>query len=221
MLISIDGMSHTGRKDLARAVARQFALPLLDVEALWNLLALQLTGMRVTADASPDYLERAAHKLISDGLDIELIDSGFAQVPEMTKFAETLRRFPLIRTRMANVARDWLVVSQQKAVVFGRDTGRAIAPHADHKVFLIGDATVRARRRSGVIGAADLAALRDEIVAEDKRAITTFGAPLRPAIEATVIDTTHTSNRAVFSHICELIAARAAWARIESEALKL
>jgi cytidylate kinase len=93
------------------------------------------------------------------------------------------------------------------AVLDGRDIGTVICPEAEVKLFVTASAEVRAHRRWLEVGG-DAAAVLAEVVARDARDMNRAEAPLKPAADAVVIDTSTMSIEAAVAAACDEIAKR-------------
>jgi cytidylate kinase len=93
----------------------------------------------------------------------------------------------------------------QGLIVDGRDIGTVVFPDADAKIFLTADATVRAGRRNKELSKNPEECLKEAVDSRDVRDTTRAAAPLAPAEDAIVIDTTHLSEKQVFEQIQTLM----------------
>jgi CMP/dCMP kinase len=199
-IVTIDGPSGSGKGTISRSVAARVHWHLLDSGALYRLVALagvfnQLapedraghvrlaTAMNVTFAA-----DAADERVMLEGVDVtaqlrsELAGQGASRVAAWPELRQALLERQKAFARPPGLVAD------------GRDMGTVVFPAAPLKVFLTASAAERARRRykqlkdkgSGV----SLAALSREIAERDLRDTTRAVAPLRPASDAYVIDST-------------------------------
>ncbi|MBL8558357.1 MAG: (d)CMP kinase [Hyphomonadaceae bacterium] len=202
MIIAIDGTTASGKGTLARKVAERYGLKRLDTGAIYRGVALALLDAGVDpADAA--LAARAAARLDLESIDEERIRSG----PVGTA-ASIVSAIPAVRAALLESQRRF-AAHPQGAVLDGRDIGTVVCPHADVKLFVTADLAVRAERRwkelSGRGESVNLAQVEAEIAARDKRDTERPIAPLRPALDAHLLDTTSLSIEAAAAAACRII----------------
>ena len=199
-VVTIDGPSSSGKGTVSRRVAARVNWHLLDSGALYRLVALAGSRLKL----NPDDIE--GHVLAA--VDMEVVFGqvlGEEQVwlsgedvtwelrqEQAGQGASRVAAWPAVR--QALLARQKAFARPPGLVADGRDMGTVVFPEAPLKVFLTASAEERARRRhkqlkdkgSGV----SLAALSREIAERDLRDSTRAVAPLKPAPDAHVIDST-------------------------------
>ena len=213
-ILTIDGPSGSGKGTISRAVARHLGWNLLDSGALYRLVALagRLRGV------SPD--DPDGHASVASTMDVvfgvgpdggELVTLAGREVTADIRTetagqgASRVAAWPVVR--MALLERQRAFAAPPGLVADGRDMGTVVFPQADLKVFLTASPDERAQRRykqlkdkgSGV----SLAALSREITARDLRDSTRAVAPLRPAPDARMLDSTGLSIEAVVAQVLE------------------
>lgn len=218
-IITIDGPSGSGKGTIARIVATHLGWHLLDSGALYRLVALAGADRGLAAD------DEAGHAQIARRLDVAF---GVGPDGEERIWLEGVEVSARIRTeeagagasRVAAMAgvRDGLLARQRAfarppgLVADGRDMGTVIFPRAKLKIFLTASPEERARRRYKQLKdkglSANLAALSLEIAERDRRDASRTIAPLRPADDAVIVDSTSMPIAAVVARVLELAAAR-------------
>ncbi len=192
--VAIDGPAAAGKGTLARALAAHFGFGYLDTGLLYRAV-----GARVSEGQDPVV---AAH---------ELSDADFARDDlrsvEMGGWASQVAAIPEVRQALMTYQRDF-AARPEGAVLDGRDIGTVICPDADLKLFVTASAEVRAKRRWDEIGQSMpyddvLAQVRDR----DARDMNRADAPLRPASDAQILDTSELSINDVLTQAIEAIAA--------------
>ena len=195
MIIAIDGPAAAGKGTLARRLAAELGLPYLDTGLLYRAVGRRV--LDAGADpADPDAAARAAGALQPADLqrsDLRgpLADAAAAQVAAV----------PAVRAALLAFQRNF--AKQDGAVLDGRDIGTVIFPHADLKLFVTASVAARAHRRWQELQArqpeADLAQVQADLVLRDTTDSARAAAPLRPAADAAVLDTTNLTPDQVFA----------------------
>lgn len=212
-VIAIDGPSGSGKGTIARQVATQLGFHLLDSGALYRLVALAGRGAGVAdetglaaiaARIGIDFGDDASgrERILLDGRDVT------AEVRLETTGAMASRVAALPAVRAALLARQHGFRRLPGLVADGRDMGTVVFADAPLKVFLTASPEERAKRRHNQLidkGNADsLAALSRDIAERDARDSTRAVAPLRPAPDAVVIDTTGISVADIVGQVLDL-----------------
>jgi cytidylate kinase len=218
-VITIDGPSGSGKGTISRAVARRIGWHLLDSGALYRLVAL--AGM--LAGLTPE--DVAGHARLAEAKDVvfgvgpdgeERVMLGGRDVTaeirseEAGQGASRVAAWPMVRSAL--LERQRAFAQPPGLVADGRDMGTVVFPHADLKIFLTASPEERALRRYKQLKDkgcdVSLPALSREIAQRDSRDSTRAVAPLRPAPDAAVIDSTGLSIEAVIGRVLELGAGR-------------
>lgn len=221
MIITVDGLAASGKGTLARALGRHFELPVLDTGSLWRILAFQLWSDGFVSDGDPTLLQEAATRRVRAGLDLSLQDSPCVRTEKIGQFASVISCFSHLRKLVDGIQIDWLT-DNRGGVLDGRETGISIAPHADFKFFLLADPVARASRRSYQIGEPEkLDEIHTSIVERDRREMLRPVAPIRPATDALVIDTTHLSEKRVIETAVARVRAGLTWELMLMKAARL
>lgn len=197
--VAIDGPAAAGKGTVARAVAAHFGFAHLDTGLLYRATALcTLNGMAPIEAAR----KLATHDLEADALrrpDVAQEASRVAAIPEV--------RAALMEFQRAFARRDG------GAVLDGRDIGTVICPEAETKLFVTANDETRAKRRFEELQKkgddTDYTTVLDDLRARDSRDSARAAAPLTPAEDALLLDTTHLSiEEAVDAAIAAVCAAR-------------
>ncbi len=198
MIIAIDGPAAAGKGTLARRLAKELGLPYLDTGLLYRAV-----GRRVL-DAGGDPSDPAAAEAQAHALQPADLDRTDLRGPAADHAASLVASVPGVRAALLAFQR-----SYTSAVLDGRDIGTVIFPDADVKLFVTASIDARAERRwkeSQARGApVALAAVRSELVARDEMDRARLAAPLRPAADATVLDTTTLDPDAAFAAAMRLV----------------
>jgi len=207
-VIAIDGPSGSGKSTVARGVAAELGLPVLDTGAMYRAITLAVLEAGVPLDDGPTTAAIARDAEITvergrtalDGRDVSAEIRG----PMVTGAVSTVSAHPEVREILVARQRDW-VDRHGGGVVEGRDIGTVVFPDATVKVYLVATDDERARRRQRDEAAAARSVAVDEVKAalERRDAIDSGRAvsPLRVADDAAVIDTTNLDVDAIVGAI--------------------
>jgi CMP/dCMP kinase len=204
LIIAVDGPAAAGKGTLARRLAAHFGLPYLDTGLLYRA-----TGRRVlTAGGNPQNpadAEKAARSL--QPADLERAD---LRVPEVDRAASAVASIPGVRVALLDFQRCF--GAAHGAVLDGRDIGTQVFPNARVKLFVTASPAARGLRRyKELLGrglAADLAEVTNDIEARDEADRTRAAAPLIPAADAMLLDTTELDADAAFAAALEMVATK-------------
>ncbi|MBW0158356.1 (d)CMP kinase [Sedimentimonas flavescens] len=198
--VAIDGPAAAGKGTISKAVAARFGFAHLDTGLLYRAVGAKV-GDGAEAIA-------AAKSLSTDDLardDLRTLAAGQA--------ASKVAAIPEVRAALVEFQRRF-ARQDGGAVLDGRDIGTVICPEAEVKLFVTASAEVRARRRWLELGgeAADqpFEAVLAEVKERDERDMNRADAPLRPATDALILDTSELSiDEAVARAVAAIEAARA------------
>jgi cytidylate kinase len=202
MIIAIDGPAASGKGTLARKIAAHFNLSYLDTGALYRAVArdVRRTGGRLD---DPVVAAAAARSLDAASLS----DPGLRD-PGVGDAASIVASIPQVRAALLEFQRDF-ARQEPGAVLDGRDIGTVVLPDADVKIFVTADTEVRARRRY-----AELAGRGEPVTFEgvlqvirrrDERDSSRDSAPMRPAEDALLLNTTNLDIEQAFDAAVGLI----------------
>ena len=177
--IAIDGPAAAGKGTISKAVAAHFGFAHLDTGLLYRAvgaLTLEGQGARAAAEAlSPEDLAR-------DDL----------RSPEVAQAASRAAAIPEVRAALLDFQRAF-ARRAGGAVLDGRDIGTVICPEAEVKLYVTASAQVRAERRFLELTGKGMTLTRAEVLADviarDERDMGRADAPLKPAADAMMLDT--------------------------------
>jgi len=219
-VVTIDGPSGAGKGTVSRQLAARLGWHLLDSGALYRLTAL--AGERL------DREDAAGHARLAESLDIRfdtLPDGGERvwlagedvsarlRTEQTGAGASRVAAWPPVR--QALLRRQRAFARAPGLVADGRDMGTVVFPEAPLKIFLTATPEERARRRYKQLkdkgSDVNLAALSREIGERDRQDAGRAVAPLKPAVDAVLLDSTGMSVVEVVERILELGRARGLW----------
>lgn len=195
--VAIDGPAAAGKGTISRAVAERFGFAHLDTGSLYRAVGVK-GGDPVAAARS-----LTAEDLARD--DLRTLEAGQA--------ASRVATIPEVRAALLEFQRSF-ARRDGGAVLDGRDIGTVICPAAEVKLFVTASPEVRARRRWLELGGEAAPKPLDEVLAEvrerDARDMGRADAPLRPADDAVVVDTSTMSIEEAVALAVAEVAARLA-----------
>lgn len=207
MIIAIDGPAASGKGTLARRLAKHFGYAYLDTGKLYRavgLAVLRTGGDPEDEDASSD---------AARSLDLTTLEDAEIKADATAAAASKVAAIPAVREALMDLQRTFAANppgGEEGAVIDGRDIGTVICPDAEAKLFVTADVDVRAKRRhkelldrgEPSIYAHVLADLKERDQRDSNRTV----APLVPADDAVVIDTSDMSADEVLEKALEILA---------------
>ena len=198
--IAIDGPGGAGKSTVARAVAKQLGFIYVDTGAIYRAIGLKFvrTGKSFTneniisvlpgTELSLTHIDGEQH-IIIDGEDV----SSLIRTQEISSAASKVSAVPEVRAFLLDLQRD--IARKNNVIMDGRDVGTVILPNAEVKIFLTANVEVRARRRHRELMAKELETpdtferVLKEVAERDKADSERATAPLNPAEDAVLVDT--------------------------------
>ena len=222
MIVAIDGPSGAGKSTVAKAVAKKLGFSCLDTGAMYRAVAWKALHDGSALDDETALGDIARNHEISFGhvegdpvprrvfIDGEEITDKI-RTAEIDRSVSPVSAVPAVRQALVEQQRR--IGSEGNYVVEGRDIGTEVFPQAEVKVFLTASAEERAHRRvrqnvDRGIGSIDYNEVLADIVRRDKLDSSRDTAPLRPAEDATVIDSTGKYIEEIIAMICGQAQAR-------------
>jgi cytidylate kinase len=208
-VIAIDGPSASGKGTIAERVAQRLGFHMLDSGALYRLTALLAMnkGVDLADEAAVAALAASLPAEFRGGeiwLDGEKVSQAI-RAEEIGVGASKVAALPAVREAL--LARQRAYARAPGLVADGRDMGTVVFPAARTKVFLTASAEARAERRYKQLiekgNSANLAALVRDMRARDERDTQRAVAPLKPAPEALVLDSTRLNIDQVVEAVLE------------------
>ena len=209
MIIAIDGPSGAGKSTVAKAVAKELGFSCLDTGAMYRAVAWRALHDGVSLEDA-EAVGALAHsctisfrheqgdpvprRVFVDGVEV----TGAIRTAEIDRSVSAVSAVPAVRQALLDQQRR--IGSEGNYVVEGRDIGTEVFPNAEAKVFLTASAEERAHRRE----------VLDDIIRRDELDSSRDTAPLRPAEDAVLLDSSSMHVEEVIGSICGLARARMA-----------
>ncbi len=206
LVIAIDGPAAAGKGTLARRLAAHLGLPYLDTGLLYRAV-----GRRVL-DAGGDPADAAVATAAALALPPADMDRADLRTPEAALAASAVAAVPGVRAALLEFQRSF--GRTRGAVLDGRDIGTVVFPEAQVKFFVTASAEARAKRRWLELQAAGtplpLAQVEAETRRRDEQDAARATAPMKPAPDAVLLDTTALDAEAAFAAAIAQLRARLA-----------
>jgi len=203
-VVAVDGPAAAGKGTLARRLSAALGLPYLDTGLLYRAV-----GRRVL-DAAGDPRDAVTAEAQARALAPQDLERGDLRGPAADMAASAVAVIPGVRAALLDWQRDF--GRRHGAVMDGRDIGTVIFPDAPAKLFVTASAEARARRRwlelqgKGVLR--DLAEVAAELAARDAQDAGRSAAPMKPAPDAIILDTTELDAEHAFQMALKLVRSR-------------
>jgi cytidylate kinase len=200
-VIAVDGPAASGKGTIARALAAHFGLAHMDTGLLYRAVALNL--WRWGGDPGNEFeAVRAADMLSIDPDDEEL------RSEPVSRIASAISAYPSVRAALLKRQQEF-AGQPGGAVLDGRDIGTVIAPNADVKLFVTASAEMRAQRRVRELLERGMPTHYEDVLADirarDTRDSSREVAPLKPAADAIILDTSDLDREAAIAEAIRLV----------------
>ncbi len=196
--IAIDGPAAAGKGTISKAVAARLGFAHLDTGLLYRAV-----GAKTLTGTDPIVAAQSLQPEDLDGTDL--------RTPGVAQAASKVAVIPEVRAALVDFQRAF-ARRAGGAVLDGRDIGTVICPDADVKLFVTASAEVRAERRYQELADKGMDVTRDEVLADvkarDDRDMNRAEAPLKPAMDAVLIDTSDLSIEAALEAALKEIVSR-------------
>jgi cytidylate kinase len=211
MIVALDGPAAAGKGTLAKRLARHFDFAFLDTGLLYRATAQHLAAVGgESGDAAA--AEAAARRVRPADLD----DPGLRR-EAIAQLASSVAAVPGVRAALLAFQREFAATppdGKRGAVLDGRDIGTVVCPDAAAKIFVTASTEERARRRLKELQDNGVEAIYGTVLQDmqdrDARDSRRQTAPLRPADDAFVLDTTDLDADAVFAAARDYVAGKLA-----------
>jgi len=195
MIIAIDGPAASGKGTLAKRVADLFGFHCLDTGLLYRAVARDVVARGYGLDDSWAALSAARM------LDVAHLEDPHLRGAKAGDAASVVARMPMVRTALLDYQRAF-ARRKPGAVLDGRDIGTVVCPDAAVKIFVTAAPEVRARRRFLEVQALGETLTYEDVLSDikrrDERDSVRNTAPMKPAADAILLDTTELDIEGAF-----------------------
>lgn len=202
LVIAIDGPAASGKGTLSRRIANWLDVPFLDTGRIYRAVGLKLVINNISPTNEIAAIE-AAKKLRPE----DLANPQLRQ-EEVGRAASVISSYPEVREILLQFQRDF-AAKPEGAVLDGRDIGTVVCPQADLKLFITASIESRAQRRYDELCGhgveVNFESVENDLVERDQRDQRRQSAPLKPADDAVIIDTTDLTAEEVFEKVKALV----------------
>lgn len=198
--IAIDGPAGAGKSSIAKAVSKELGFIYVDTGALYR--AVGLHAIRNNIDTKD--VENITAMLDDVSVDLKFVDgeqrvmlngddvSSEIRFPEASMAASNVSAIPSVRSFLFDLQRK--IASENNCIMDGRDIGTVVLPNASLKIFLTASPEARAKRRYDELIAKGTDVKFDDVLADlnerDYQDTHREIAPLKPAADSVLLDTT-------------------------------
>lgn len=209
-VVAIDGPAGTGKSTVSRELARRLGFDFLDTGAMYRSVAAACLDGKVDPDDEESVTSTAQSLPYDPATGSFPSVSGSLRSMEVTEAASRVARHPGVRRQLVEWQRQF--AEGRRLVTEGRDQGTDVFPRAQCKYFLTATVEERTCRRVAELNRSgapvDANEVRQQIELRDERDRNRTVAPLRPADDAQVIDTTAVSIEEVVTRLEDAVKKR-------------
>ena len=200
--VAVDGPSGAGKSTLSKEVAKELGIVYVDTGAIYRTIGYYIftrgidprdegavTAVLPEIQVDMRYGADGLQRMLLGGTDV----TEKIRLPEISMYASAVSAIPAVRAFLLEMQRD--MARRSSVIMDGRDIGTVVLPNAQVKIFLCADVQVRARRRTLELEQRGTPKPYEQVLEEmeqrDWADSHRSAAPLRPAEDAVVVDTTN------------------------------
>ena len=212
--IAIDGHVASGKSAVARAIAERLNIKVLDTGAIYRGLACafkESTFDGVNEENVNQFIKnlKVEVKFLDDAQHVFVNEKDYTpwlRLEETSTYASLISPYPILRKKVMAIQRDF--AKNNDCVMEGRDIGTEVLPNATIKFFVTAREEVRAKRRYDQLkdkGNVDYNQILEDLRARDYKDEHRTVAPLKPAEDSIILDTSDMTFEEVVEHCLALI----------------
>lgn len=218
--IALDGPSGAGKSTIAKRLSSELGFVYVDTGAMYRTVGLyclqnnvDINDEAAVADVLPNinielkYID-GEQRILLNGTDV----SKGIRLNEVSMAASKTSAYKCVRAFLLDAQRN--VAKTQSVIMDGRDIGTVVLPDAEIKIFIVGDATVRAKRRHKELlekgQEISLQEVLEDIITRDHNDTNRAEAPLKQAKDAVLLDTTYKNFDEAYASVLEIVKSKMA-----------
>ena len=205
-IIAIDGPASVGKSTLAKKISKTFKSPVLYSGKLYRALALKIIKRNISFNNTEAILKCIKY------IDLDNLSSAELYSSQVDNISSIISAKKQVRNKLVTLQRSFpkkYGSGKKFAIIEGRDIGTIIFPKADYKIFLWAAAEVRAKRRQEQLRKnaknPSYRKIFSEINSRDRKDMTRKIAPLMPAANSVLLDTSYIDIEQAFNAIKQII----------------
>ena len=205
-IIAIDGPASVGKSTLAKKISKKFKAPVLYSGKLYRALALEVIKRKINFNKTEEILKCITY------IDLDNLSSAELYSSEVDNVSSIISAKKQVRNKLITFQRSFPKKFRNNikfAIIEGRDIGTIIFPKANYKIFLWAASEVRAKRRYEQLRNngknVSYSKIFSEINVRDQKDMTRKIAPLMPAANSVLLDTTYIDIEQTFNALKEII----------------
>ncbi len=207
-IIAIDGPAASGKGTLAKKVAQVLGFSYMDTGALYRCVAKIVFEKRQNPEEEAAAVEAATY--IRDHFDLNMLEDPVLRSDKMAQGSSQVAIYPKVREILLDCQRNFSQDQSLKgSVLDGRDIGTVVCPNADVKLYITASPEIRAERRYKELQSKGInvtyEAVLQEMLDRDARDGTRATAPMKPAEDAIILDTSSMSAEDVLAKALGII----------------
>ncbi len=213
--IALDGPSGAGKSTIAKRLSAELGFVYVDTGAMYRTVGLyclqnnvDIENEAAVAAVLPDinielkYID-GEQRILLNGADV----SKEIRMNEVSMAASKTSAYKPVRAFLLDAQRN--VAKTQSVIMDGRDIGTVVLPDAEIKIFIVGDATVRAKRRHKELlekgQNISLQEVLEDIITRDHNDTNRAEAPLKQAKDAVMLDTTYKNFDEAYEAVLDIV----------------
>ena len=217
--IALDGPAGAGKSTLARMASNRYGLIYVDTGAIYRCVGLHVLRKKIGSKDEDGVVsllpeiniemkhdETKTQRMILNGEDV----TDAIRMPDVSAYASDVSAMPPVRGFLLDMQKE--MAQKYDVIMDGRDIGTVVLPEAGLKVFLTADLETRAKRRylelSGKNIDTTFETVKRDMEIRDKNDSERAAAPLKPAVDSVLLDTTHYDLDESVNALCALIDGR-------------